>query len=261
MTTEQVLLKERRGAVICVTLNRPHAMNSLNSVLRAQLTAFWREFRDNNELRVAIITGAGGRAFSSGRDFKETAIADAEGSKLDYDASGEFGYPDAVQLGKPVIAAIDGHCLASGLRVAVACDIRIATEQSSFGNPQVARGRGTRMPLDLAGAGLPRAVVMDMVLTGEPLSAEQALQWGLISRIVPQADLMATAWSLAEKIAGNSPAVVGGIKRAVEAGLLDLPVNEARRLYAHVSGGMMSNTQDAIEGAKSFAQKRKAEFN
>jgi enoyl-CoA hydratase/carnithine racemase len=117
------------------------------------------------------------------------------------------------------------------------------------------------MPLDLVRAGLPRAVVMDMDYTGEFINAQQALQWGLVSRIVSPQELMPTAWALAEKIAANSPTVVGGIKRATEAGLLDLPVNEAQRRWDPVTGGMMSNTADAIEGARSFAQKRKAEFN
>lgn len=261
MTSESVLLRERRGAVICITLNRPHAMNSLNSELRSALTAFWKEFRDDNELRVAIVTGAGGRAFSSGRDFKETATVDDEGGKLEYEISGEYGYPNSLALGKPVIAAIDGYCLASGLRIAIGCDIRIATENAKFGNPQVTRGRGTRMPLDLVRAGLPRAVVMDMVYTGESITGQQALEWGMVSRVVPVNQLLPTAWALAEKIASNSPTVVSGIKRAVEAGLLDLSLNEAQRLWDPVTGGMMGNTQDAIEGARSFASKRKAAFN
>lgn len=261
MSNAPVLLRETRGPVTCITLNRPQAMNSLNSELRAALTAFWRDFREDKEMRVVIVTGAGGRAFSSGRDFKETAAVDEEGGKLDYEVTGEYGYPGSVQLGKPVIAAIDGHCLASGLRIAIGCDIRIATELARFGNPQVTRGRGTRMPLDLVRAGVPRAVVMDMVLTGESITGRQALEWGLVSRIVPREELMTVAWALAQKIAGNSPTVIAGIKRGVEAGLLDLPVNEAQRLWDAVTGGMMSNTADAIEGARSFAQKRKADFS
>lgn len=260
MTTEPVLLRERRGAVICVTMNRPHVLNSLDTELRAALTAFWREFRDDSEARVAIITGAGGRAFSTGRDFKETAAVNAEGGRPAYEISGEWGYPSGIALGKPVIAAIDGYCLASGLMIAIGCDIRIASERARFGNPQVTRGRGTRMPYELVRAGLPRAVVMDMVFTGEPITAAQALAWGLVSRLVPVADLMPTAWALAEKIAGNSPTVVSGIKRAAEAGVLDLSANEALKLWEVVTGGMMANTQDAIEGARSFAQKRKPDF-
>lgn len=261
MSTEPVLIRERRGAVICATMNRPHALNSLDSALRQALTEFWVEFRDDKELRAAIITGAGGRAFSTGRDLKETATINTDGSRPAYELSGEYGYPSSVQLGKPVIAAIDGHCLASGLMIAIGCDIRIASETARFGNPQVTRGRGTRMPLELVIAGVPRAVVMDMVLTGEPLNAKQALEWGLVSRVVPQAELMNLAWALGEKIAGNSPVVVSGIKRATEVGVLDMTANEARKLWEHVTGGMMSSmTQDSIEGARSFAEKRKADF-
>jgi len=261
MSEPEVLLRESKGAVVQITLNRPHAMNALNSKLRAALTAFWREFRDSSQWRVAIITGAGGRAFSSGRDFKETAAADEAGDRLDYERTGEYGYLDNLALGKPVIAAIDGYCLASGLRVAMGCDIRIATETARFGNPQVTRGRGTRMPLDLVRAGIPRAVVMDMVYTGEPITGRQALEWGLVSRIVSIDQLLPSAWEIAEKIAANSPTVVAGIRRATESGLLDLPVNEAQRLWPVVTGGMMNNTADAIEGARSFAQKRKARFS
>lgn len=260
MTTEPVLLRERRGGVMCITMNRPHALNALNTELRKALSDFWRELRDDPELKVAIVTGAGERAFSTGRDLKETAMADASGGRVAYESSGEWGYPGNLQIGKPIIAAIHGHCLAAGLKIAIGCDIRIASETARFGNPQVARGRGTSMPYELVRAGLPRAVVMDMVLTGEPLTAAQALEWGLVSRVVPRAELLSTAWALGEKIAGNSPAVVSGIKRAAELGVLDLPHNEAVKLWDVATGGMMSNTADAVEGARSFAEKRNADF-
>ncbi len=260
MTAEPVLLRERKGAVVCITMNRPHVLNALNTELRKALSEFWREFRDDPELRVAIVTGAGDRAFSTGRDLKETAVADAAGGRVAYETSGDWGYPGNFQIGKPVIAAVHGHCVAAGLMVAIGCDIRIASDGARFGNPQVARGRGTRMPYELVRAGLPRAVVMDMVFTGESLTARQALEWGLVSRVVPRADLLPTAWALAGRIAANSPAVVSGIKRAAEAGVLDLPANEALRLWDAVTGGMMGNTQDAIEGARSFAEKRNADF-
>jgi enoyl-CoA hydratase/carnithine racemase len=258
--TEPVLLREERNGVVCITLNRPRVLNALNAELRQALTAFWQEFKARADLRVAIVTGAGERAFSTGRDLKETAAADAAGDRVAYEKSGEYGYPGDIVLGKPVIAAVDGYCMAAGLMIAIGCDIRLCTPEASFGNPQVKRGRGTRMPLKLAKAGLPRAVLMDMVLTGQPLSAEQALRWGLVSRVVPRAELLPTAWDIAQRIAENSPVVVGAIKRAAEAGLLDLPVNEALRLWDPLTG-MMENTADAIEGARSFTAKEKARFS
>jgi enoyl-CoA hydratase/carnithine racemase len=257
--TEPVLLRERRGHVVCATMNRPQAMNALNAELRAALAAFWLEFRDDTVLRVAIIAGAGERAFCAGRDLKETATADADGSALDFETTGDYGYPSNIRIGKPVVAAINGHCLAAGLMIALGSDLRICSDTARFANPQVTRGRGTRIPFHLAQVGVPRAVALDMTLTGHSLDATMALRWGLVSRVVPQAELMAEAWLIAEGIAGNSPVVVTGIKRAVELGLLDLPANEAMALWAPLTG-MMGNTADAIEGAKSFAEGRKGVF-
>ena len=261
MSDEPVLIKERRNDVICATMNRPHALNALDTALRAELNLFWQEFRDNPQLRVAIITGAGGRAFSTGRDLKETAKLNAEGARPDYELNGMYGYPGEYVLEKPVIAAIDGYCMASGLMIALTSDIRIASNRSLFANPQVTRGRGTRVPYELARAGVALATVMDMTLTGEQLNADQALMAGLVSRVVAPEQLMETAWAMAQKIASNSPAVVTGIKRAYELGVFDLPMNEARRLWATATGGMMSSqTADSVEGALSFAEKRQARF-
>jgi len=257
--TEPVLLREERGGVVCITLNRPRVLNALNNDLRKALADFWREFRDDDRLRVAIVAASGERAFSTGRDLKETAAADAEGRRVEYEEAGIYGYPGEFQLGKPVIAAIHGHCLAAGLMIAITSDIRICTPEATFGNPQVRRGRGTRMAIRLAQAGVPRAVLMDMVLTGQPLNAEQALRWGLVSRVVPRDRLLPTAWELGAEIAANSQVVVGGIKRAAEAGILDLPVNEALRIWDPFTG-MMENTTDAVEGARSFAAKEKPRF-
>ncbi|GAA5234223.1 enoyl-CoA hydratase/isomerase family protein [Verticiella sediminum] len=261
MSEEPVLIQERRGSVVCATMNRPHALNALDAALRAQLNLFWQQFRDDPELRVAIITGAGGRAFTTGRDLKETARLNAKGERPAYELEGAYGYPGEYVLGKPVIAAVDGYCLAAGLLLALTSDIRIASDRSRFGNPQVTRGRGTRVPYELARVGVAHATVMDMTLSGEPIDAAQALQAGLVSRVVAPEQLMPTAWALAEKISGNSPTVVTGIKRAYEMGVFELPMNEARRVWANVTGGMMSSqTADSIEGARSFAQKRSADF-
>lgn len=252
-----VLLEERRGAVACVTLNRPRQLNALDTALRHALSSFWRRFRDDATLSVAIVTGAGDRAFSTGRDLKETAAADAAGGRVGYEESGDYGYPGSFQLGKPVIAAVHGHCLAAGLMLVAGCDIRICSPAASFGNPQAKRGRGTRTPYELSRIGLPRAVVMDMAMTGEPIGAEDALRWGLVSRVLPQAELLPTAWTMAERIAANSPVVVRGLKRASDVGLFDLPANEALKLWEPVTR-MMGNTADAVEGARSFAEKREA---
>lgn len=261
MSGESVLVVERRGSVVCASMNRPHVLNALDSALREELNRFWRMFRDEPELKVAIITGKGGRAFSTGRDLKETAQLNAEGARPAYEHAGFYGYPGEYVLDKPVIAAVDGYCMAAGLLIALTCDIRIASERASFGNPQVARGRGTRVPYELARVGVPLSTVMQMTLTGEPMDAAAALKSGLVSKVVAPEQLMDAAWAMAERIAGNSPTVVTGIKRAYENGVFDLPMNEARRLWGLVTGGMMSSqTADSVEGARSFAEKRDARF-
>jgi enoyl-CoA hydratase/carnithine racemase len=255
-----VLLEERRDAVVCVTLNRPNVLNALNSELRSELREFWIRFRDSAELGVAIVTGAG-RAFSSGRDLKETAAADTAGQQLAYEATGGYGYPADISIGKPVIVAINGHCMAAGLRLAIGADIRIASTNATFSNPQVARGRGTRMPYDLIRAGVPKSVVMDLVLTGESIDAMRALEVGLISRVVEPEELLPLAWSIGEKIAANSQTVVRGIKRASESGLLSMSENEAHRLWEPVTNMMMTDSADAREGARSFSEGRAASFS
>jgi len=256
--SEDVLILEKRNGILCGRMNRPQVLNALDTRLRRELNRFWLEVRDDKSIRVAIITGSE-KSFSTGRDLKETADVEGQGARVEYEATGEWGYPGNFALGKPVIAAISGHCLAAGLKIAIGCDIRICSESARFGNPQVKRGRGTEMPYRLAQAGLPRSVVMQMVMTGEPLNAEQALRWGLVSEILPQDRLIERAWQLAEKVAGNSPLVLSGIKRAAEAGLLDMSPNDAMKLWASTTG-MMGHSSEESEGTIAFAQKRTAKF-
>jgi enoyl-CoA hydratase/carnithine racemase len=252
------LVREVRGKVIAGTLNRPAVLNALDTGLRKELTLFWQEFRDRPDLRVAIVTGSGGN-FSSGRDLKETAEANRLQRVVDYEVTGEWGYPQNISIGKPVIAAIDGYCLAAGLAVAAGCDIRICTPRAKFGNPQAKIGRGTRMPYYLTRLGLPRSVIMDMVFTGDAISADDALRWGLVSRVVDAGELMSQAWTIAAEIASNSFLVVSAIKRALEAGVLDLSHNEAMRLWDPLTR-IMAETDDARSGTAAFAEGQPPEF-
>lgn len=256
MTNEPVLVIERRQRIALAVLNRPHTHNALDSELRGALTDFWVRVRDDDGIAAAIVTGAGDKAFSSGRDLKETAAAyDSGADGTDAEASARFGYPSDITVGKPIIAAINGYCLAAGLKLAAGCDIRIATAGSTFGNPQVAVGRGTEMPLRLLKLGVPRAVVLDMVLTGEPIDAAAALRWGLISRVVAAGELLDTAWSIAQTIVQNSPLIVNGIKRLVDDDIADLPMAEALAKWREAPD-FFGATADAREGARSFADRR-----
>lgn len=251
-----VLLVERRDAVMTATLNRPHVMNALDTELRSRLADFWEQVRDDDSVAVAVITGAGERAFSSGRDLNETAAAYGQGAEgTAAELSGRMGYPSDLRIGKPVIAAINGYCLAAGLKLAMGCDLRIAATTASFGNPQVRIGRGTDMPVRLLKAGIPQAVVTDMTYTGRRLSAEEALRWGLVSRVVPPDQLLDVAWSSATTIAENSPMVVCSVKRLLDDGVAELPLAEALRRWAS-EPGVFGATEDAREGARAFVGHR-----
>jgi enoyl-CoA hydratase/carnithine racemase len=222
----QILTVEQRGAVVCATLNRPDALNALDADLRGALAGFWRALRDDDTARVAILTGAG-RSFCSGRDRNETyGVTHGEDPQ-----PLEPWYPGEWRLEKPVVAAIRGHCIGAGLQLALECDIRIGAEDAIFSAPQVQLGAPTRAPYVLAAAGVPRAVVMHMTLTGESLDAREALQHGLISSIATDSQLLDRAWELAGKIAEAPAPIVAGIKRAVERGLLDLPRAQAFELW------------------------------
>jgi enoyl-CoA hydratase/carnithine racemase len=207
-------------------LNRPNALNALNEELRSALAGFWRMVRDDETVRVAIVTGAG-HSFCAGRDRNETHAAGLH--------TPESWYPGEWQLEKPVVAAVQGHCIAAGLQLALECDIRLCADDATFSAPQVQLGMPTRAPYVLAAAGVPRSVVMHMTLTGESLSAGDALQHGLVSGVVPATALLDRAWIIAEKIAEAPTPIVAGIKRAAEHGLLDLPRARAFELWDEIT--------------------------
>lgn len=261
MTYSSVLRVERRGVAIMAILNRPGVRNALNSELRGELARFWATLRDDPDLKVGVVTGAGDRAFSSGRDLKETAAAYRDGAtETAAESEGRMGYPSDITVGKPVIAAINGYCLAAGLKLAFGCDMRIASTNAQFGNPQVKVGRGTDMPLRLLKAGIPKAVVMDMVMTGATIDAASALRWGLVSRVVEPADLREAAWSMATTIAENSPMVVGSVKRLLDDGVAELPMSQALDRW-HTLPGFFGATADAREGALAFAEGRDGRYS
>jgi len=255
---------EREGHVLVVTLDRPEARNALSLEMTAALCDAWRSLRDDPELRVAILTGAGDKAFCAGADLKEigawyrsmTPIERRERAERE---PGLGGLTRNLDPGKPVVAAIGGHCLAGGLELALACDLRVAADHATFGLPEVRRGI---MP----GAGgtqrLPRAVpfgaAMEMLLTGEAIDAATALRIGLVNRVVPAARLMDEARALAARIARNAPLAVQAARAAAIRGA-HLPLAEALRLEQLVAEPLRV-TADAAEGIRAFIEKREPEF-
>lgn len=260
-TTDGVFQTEQRGAVLAGFMNRPEVHNAMDTELRSALAEFWRTVRDTPEVRVALVAGVPGASFSAGRDLKETARAYDAGFKgADWELVGQSGYPSAISVGKPIVAAVDRYCVGAGLKVAVDADIRIGTPESRYGTPQVKVGRGTESPIYLHKIGLPAAVVRDMVMTGELIDADTALRYGLISRIVEKPALLDEAWRIATVISEGSPAVVEGAKRGIDAGIPDLPTDQAGELWRYVTG-MFGDTNDAKLGAAAFSQKTQAKFN
>jgi enoyl-CoA hydratase len=255
---------EKRGPVALVRLDRPAARNALTPRMLCELADAFVDVARDDAIRVAVLAATGDAAFCAGGDLGTTLplLTGARQPENPYDrrlledptvmaASSLRGFP----LHKPVVAAINGACLAAGMELMLGTDIRLAAEHATFGLPEVRRGL---IPFAGSMARLPRqipqAVAMHMLLTGEPLTATQALQWGLINRIVPLADLPDAAMEVAEGVARNGPLAVQAVKRTViEAS--GVPLELAYRLEEHARERVLAS-EDAREGPRAFMEKR-----
>jgi enoyl-CoA hydratase len=252
------LLLERDGAVAILTINRPKVMNALNGPTMAELRHALEALRDDEAVRVLIVTGAGEKAFIAGADINELAVqSPVEGRE--HGLRGQLVLALIEQLGKPVIAAINGFALGGGCELAMACTIRIAADTARLGQPEINLGiipgyAGTQRLARLVGRG--RA--LELLLTGDMITAAEAHRLGLVNRVVPAADLAAAARTLAQTLASKAPVAVRYILDAVNRGL-DMPLAEAARFEATLFG-LVSATDDMREGTSAFLEKRKAEF-
>lgn len=238
-------LKEDKIAYIII--NRPEAMNSLSSEVFKGLHDAMIDFKKDNELWVAILTGAGERAFCAGVDIKGVlSVSETAGSV-------ESVRPD--QIWKPFIAAINGYCLGGGCELAMECDIRIASDNAEFGQPEInigfmpAGGGTIRLPRFIA-----RAMAAEILLTGNRISAQEALRIGLISRVVPRDELMDTAKQIAKTIITRGPLGVRAVKEAMIRGY-EMTLEDGLALEKELSNSVR-NTQDFKEGTRAFAEKR-----
>ena len=252
-----VVLYEKRGQTVVLTLNRPEAMNAINQEVRKGLRESFLKFRDDDDARTLIVTGAGDKAFSAGADLKEMSILQQQ-RHTDPAGTTTAAVLRNIELWKPIIAAVNGYCLAGGLELALACDIRIASDNASFALTEVTRGiipgNGTQI--------LPRVVPLGMALelmfTGEHIGADEAYRIGLVNRVVPQSELMAAAMALAQRINESAPISVRLVKEAALKGL-DLPLMDGLRMESLFSM-FVHTTDDAKEGPLAFAEKRKAAY-
>jgi enoyl-CoA hydratase/carnithine racemase len=247
-TEQQLVLTERRGHVLVVTLNRPRQRNALNAALRQALRDAFDAFEADSELRCAVLTGEG-PAFCAGGDLKEMASG---GLRIPEEEWGLL-LGSKGRLVKPVVAAVNGFALAGGFRLAQDCDLCVAAEEATFGITEVKRGRGAPWAAPLISM-LPKRIMMELLLTGEPMTAARAYEVGLVNAVVPGAELLDTAVSMATTIAANAPLSVQAAKQTVELSTeigRSQAVRSADWLYERVY-----TSADAQEGPRAFAEKR-----
>lgn len=249
------LHQERRGHVLEVTLNRPKA-NAIDLQTSRVMGEVFKSFRDDPELRVAIITGAGEKFFCPGWDLK--AAADGDEVDGDYGVGGFGGLQELRDLNKPVIAAVNGICCGGGLELALSADIILAADHASFALPEIRSGTVA----DAASVKMPKRIpfhiAMEMLLTGRWLDVEEAARWGFVNHVYPGTDLMAEARKMAALLASGPPLVYAAIKEIVREAE-DMKFQDAmnritKRQFGTVD--VLYDSEDQLEGAKAFAEKR-----
>jgi enoyl-CoA hydratase/carnithine racemase len=254
----RTLLFERRENLAYITINRPEKLNALNQAAISELRDCFDIIQQDQETRAVIVSGAGEKAFVSGADVAElaklTALTSRETSRRV-----QAVFDSIENLGKPVIAAIRGYALGGGCELAMACTLRVASESARFGQPEVKLGLipgygGTQRLARLIGKG--RA--MELILTGELLSAQEAYRIGLVNRVVPETDLLSVAESMARKIAANAPLAVKFSIDAVNRGV-EMPQEDGEFLEATLFG-LCCATEDMKEGTRAFLEKRPPKF-
>ena len=261
LTFEKVIY-EKRGRIGIVTINRPDRMNAIDPQTSAELHEAWCDFRDDDELWVGIFTGAGEKAFSAGNDLVAMSQMQQQGMNAvsaAYSRAPFGGITRNFECWKPMIAAINGYCLAGGLEMALACDIRVAAEHAMFGLPEVTRGI-------IAGAGgtqrLPRLIpfgaALELITTGGKFDVHWAMRYGLVNHVVPGDQVLPRAIALAETICENGPLAVRLAKEAAYRGR-SMTIEDGLHFENEQSRKVLA-TEDSREGPLAFAQKRKPAY-
>jgi len=252
------LLLERDGTTAVVTINRPQVRNALNSSTIDELRRLILELKHDASVRSVIITGAGEKAFVAGADINELAVQRPAQGK-EHALRGQHVFDLIDNMGKPVIAAINGYALGGGCELALACTLRVAADTARLGQPEVNLGiipgyGGTQRLSRLVGKG----VALDLLLSGRHITADEAFRVGLVNRVVAAGELMNVARQLASELADKAPLAVQYIIEAVNRGL-EISFDKGQFLEATLFG-VIASTDDMREGTTAFLQKRKAEF-
>src|SRR5580693_6568822 len=250
-SSEPVLVKERRGAVSVLRLNRPEARNALNPELLTEIGLGLIEAENDPDLRAVVLTGTGDRAFCAGMDLR----AFAEGGTVGGSPEGMKGYGRFTrgEIGVPIVGAANATAVAGGFELLLGCDVVVASDVAKFGVPEVKRG------LFAAGGGvfvstrIPLAIALELTLTGDLIDAQRALSLGLINQVVPPGDVLEAAVALAERIARNGPLAVHATKQMVRTASTDL---ERAKVLAAEWQPKVFGSEDAKEGATAFIEKR-----
>jgi enoyl-CoA hydratase len=256
--SSESLLVERDGRVAILTFNRPKVRNALNAETLAALDRAMLDLKDDERVRVVILTGAGEKAFVAGADINELAVQAPTHARA-FALAGQHVFDVIERLGKPVIAAINGYALGGGCELAMACTIRLAADTAMIGQPEIGLGiipgyAGSQRLGRLVGKGK----AMELLLTGAPISADEAQRIGLVNRVVVASELMNEARALADQLSANAPIAMRYILDAVNRGL-EMPFAEAAD-YEATLFGLVAATDDMREGTRAFLDKRKPDF-
>jgi len=257
MTFENILL-DKKNSIAYVTVNRPKVLNALNMATMEELRTAFTDIKNDSSIRVAVLTGSGEKAFIAGADIGELSKHDAMSGK-EYTHKGQSVLDLIENLGKPVIACINGFALGGGCELAMACTMRLASQTAKLGQPEVKLGiipgyGGTQRLPRLVGKG----VAMQLVLTGETISAQEAHRIGLVNEVTAPADLIPRAEAIAQKIIANAPLAIQYAMEAVNHGL---DLTQAEGLYLEATlFGVCCATEDKTEGTTAFLEKRAAQF-
>lgn len=254
----ETLQYEAKDRIGYVTINRPDKLNALNAKAKAELKELFTDLKADGGIDVVILTGAGEKAFVAGTDIKELTTLDTESGKK-FSEGGQAVFNAIENLGKPVIAAVNGYALGGGCELALACSIRIASDNAKFGQPEVNLGiipgyGGTQRLARLVGRG--RA--MELILTGDQIDAQEALRIGLVNKVVPLQELKSAAETLAKKILSKGQVAVRLSLKAVNM-THETTLTDGQALEASLFG-VCCGSEDFREGTKAFLEKRKPDF-
>ena len=249
-----ILIFEKKEHIAYLTINRPDQRNAINLEMYRRLTESWDKINEDNDIRVVIVTGAGDKAFSAGMDLKEVAQLRKEGKKDLLKLVDDPFLLKMRSVKKPIIAAINGNVFAGGFLLSLNSDMRVAVEGTTFAITESQIGRGSPWGIPLLWM-LPLGIIMELTLTGDPISADRMYQMGLINRLVKREELMPTAIAIAERIRDNAPLSVMAAKESLLRGMdlgLEAGFKKAVEIYESVY-----SSEDAQEGPRAFAEKRK----